>query len=145
MNEELWLSHWPQPLWLHSGAAVALVPRSPAVFWGPWDLCTESMWSAAKLASTWSSMRSNIGLSLQLLYVATMGEMLTGLLSREASPSSTLAWEESQLVGLGPPPFGIGTWLLLQQLPSPQQSALTCGWNCPSCPILVSHWPLLLG
>ena len=39
-------------------------------------------------------MGSTHGLALQLLYAAAMGEMLIGLLSREASPSSILAWEE---------------------------------------------------
>ena len=52
------------------------------------------MWSAAKLASVWSSMGSTDGLALWLLYVAAMGEMLAGLLLREASPSFILAWEE---------------------------------------------------
>ena len=44
-------------------------------------------------------MRSTVGLPLWLLYVAMVGETLTGLLSREASPSSTLAWEEVSIGG----------------------------------------------
>ena len=39
-------------------------------------------------------MGSTDGLALQLLYMAVMGEILTGSLLREASPSSILAWEE---------------------------------------------------
>ena len=58
------------------------------------DLFTWSMWSAATLASVWSSVGSTDGLALWLLYAAAMGETLAGLLSREASPSSILAWEE---------------------------------------------------
>ena len=52
------------------------------------------MWSVAKLASVWSSVESTDGLALQLLYAAAMGEMLTELPSREASPSTILVWEE---------------------------------------------------
>ena len=65
------------------------------------DLFTKSMWLVAKLASSWSSIRSTIGLSLQLLYAASVGKTLTGLLFREASPSSILAWEEVSIGGAG--------------------------------------------
>ena len=46
-------------------------------------------------------MGSTDGLALQLLYVAAMGETLTGLLLREASPSSILPWEEVSTSGVG--------------------------------------------
>ena len=46
-------------------------------------------------------MRSTIGLPLWLLYATTMGETLVWLLSREASTSSTLAWEEVVTGGAG--------------------------------------------
>ena len=55
------------------------------------DLFTESMWLVARLASILRSVRSTIGLPLWLLYAAKVRETLTGLLSREASPSSRLA------------------------------------------------------
>ena len=46
-------------------------------------------------------MGSTNGLALQLLYMAAIGETLTGLLLRKASPSSTLAWEEVLIGGGG--------------------------------------------
>ena len=39
-------------------------------------------------------MGSTDGLALLLLYMAAMGETLVGILSREASTSSIIAWEE---------------------------------------------------
>ena len=59
----------------------------------------ESIWSVARLVSIWSSVRSTVGLPLQLLYAAAVGETLTGLLSMEASPSSTLTWEDVSIGG----------------------------------------------
>ena len=46
-------------------------------------------------------MRPTIGLSLQLLHVAMVGETLMGSLSREASTSSTLACQEVSSGGVG--------------------------------------------
>ena len=61
--------------------------------------------SRALLALAWGSAKSIKGLTLLLLETAAIGEMLVGISSREASPSSMLAWDEVSAGGGRPPCF----------------------------------------